>query len=314
MRFFPTCTPGLAAGLAMTATLVLASLAPAFGATQPGMPVFEAMRLTMMADAPKALDDYFSQAARAKWNDGAGSLLDDKETAYFFSFALNNPVPLGDDSFCVIFFNPWADGVMFTKWGKVDGSWKIRLFKFASGELLRGEPISEKNILPAWVTDTGMILDNQSATFHKTLEIINAKDFTTDAFYQGGRDQELVSLMGIKSRAYTRRVTASAILADDATYEKVEHSLDTIFDTIASKDATKIKTAFKPLPEQAVDLLLGVPDEFLDTAAGNWYIKKGDSLIIFITSFASPRVYLYAQIDADGGITTFLNSWDAVPQ
>jgi len=286
---------------------MLCIVLPKVASAQSGISIFEAFRVNMASAPASYVSSEFPRPLRKHWDNSAVKLLSNDSIKYFFSYAIIQVYSVNEKEAQIAFFNPWVDAIYLTKWRDEKASYRIVDGRFICGELLRGELISEQNFAPLWLRLSGKVLDNQSSYIARTMKSIANKDSKLAyAFTGASGNDEVISFVAMSAKIEARRVTAQKVLSDIKTRKAVERKLVDLKKALFGKDKQALSLMCKRANPNVIDTLASLPEIFSETLVANWYIESGDKLIIMISSYGLPRMFINLHIAKTGDISDII--------
>ncbi len=264
---------------------------------QEKMSVFEVMRLGMSDNPASTAAEYLGQSAKKKWDNKVATVLSTADIKYFFAFSVIEFVAYSNNSAEMIYFNPWIDGILLAVWHQHNEKWFINDFAFIRGEALRGEIVSEKNAIPPWLRIRGTLIGNMADYFHSTNNLLHRRSGNLTKFMdkQHAEDRTL-SLISIAARMYTRTTYAHKLLQNEVLQKRIVTKLNDIKSVLASKKKGAISSIFPSASQSEIDTLALLPKEVSRTLVGNWFIGKDGRIVILMSSYIAPRLFLYIDL------------------
>ncbi len=291
LDFTSMCVAALIVVLFINFTIVSPVMA------QEKMSVFEVMRLSMSDNPASTAAEYLGQSAKKKWKDKVATVLSTADIKYFFAFSVIEFVAYSNDSAEIIYFNPWIDGILLTVWHQHNEKWFINDFAFIRGEALRGETVSEKNAAPPWLRIRGTLIGNMADYFHSTNNLLHRESGNLTKFMDKQHaDGRALSLISIAARMYTRTTYARKLLQDGVLRKKIVAKLNDIKSALASKKKGAISSILPSASQSEIGTLALLPKEVSRTLVGNWFIEKDGHIVILISSYIAPRLFLYIDL------------------
>lgn len=274
---------------------------------QEKVPVFEVMRMELASDPATAIKNYFTPEVRKEWDSTIADVFSTSDVKFFFAFSSIELLDQADSSADMIYINPWIDGVALMKWKRNKNVWVVTNFAFIRGELIRNEVMDEKNVFPLWMRMPGTMASNMATYFSKTQSAIlrNKKEIINNYFSDKLTNERSLSLISLAARLNTRLVCAKAILGNDTSIQdNIKGMLNGIKDAIKSKEKGKIRTAFKTDDPNLIKAIALLPESVASSFVGNWYVEKEGRLLVLMSSFLSPRLFIIV-----AGNTSGITDW-----
>ena len=266
--------------------------------------VFERFRVEMTVSHDRAAPKFMSKSALNRWNQSFMPLFDkrDRQLSQFFAFSLMMPKMKGPELF-VVYFNPWVDGALLTRWKQSGDAWKMEDFYMASGERVRGELrpkaiASEDHTLPVWMRFKGPILRGITAYYKDMSAWLLSKgadDFNSWFLLDEG--QRNLDLQIVKSRMQRRLAQAIGVIVPDRIGPILSGAISRLkYDTLTK--ARQNLAGYSP----HADLLIEMPQEITKTWRENWYFKSGNIYTLILSSPIQPRMFLFMNVHDTGKI------------
>ena len=279
------------------------------------MNVFERFRNEMTVAHDVAAPKFMSPAGLAKWNRLVMPYFDrrDRQLSHFFAFSMLVFKGQGDDLF-TIYFNPWVDGALLTKWQKIGAEWKMTDFYMASGERVRGEvtapsSVTETSITPLWLQHPGALLMNIYAYYKEMrLRLVTKRVNDYLSWFALDDVERANDLLRVKLRMTARLDLAITYLAEGNTGTLLSGAFTRVRYDALTKDRKK-------LAKYSIngDLIADLKPEIIKTFRENWFFKKGDMYSVILSSPVSPSLFLFMNITAQGRIkSAFLSNLEAM--
>ena len=299
-------TSGLSIKLAMIAVLCLLA-SPAMSDTI-SMNVFERFRQEMAIDRNAAAVKFMTPEALVKWSSSVLHHFNPKhgQLRHFFALSMQVPKVRGPD-IIVLYFNPWIDGALLTRWRQTGNDWKMTDFYFASGERLRGElplqfDIPPDQITPAWLRYKGIFLTNIAAYYgHMRTRLMDQTfDQVLPWFALSSQERDSV-LFRIKLRMGLRKDMSDKYKA----HPQSGRVLSGAFRQLVTDALSKNTPSLMRYSRQG-DLIAGLRLDILTTLKANWIFTKGNIYSAVMNSAMMPRMFIFLNITTDGRIETAL--------
>ncbi len=277
--------------------------------------VFDAMRIEFADNPVTAMNKYFNKASRERWDSTVGSVQTIDDVKYFFAFSMIEMIEQSTDSTDMIYVNPWIDGAAFMRWKQEEGAWKVNDFALISGEYLRNEIIAERNALPLWLRSKGTLSANMAEYLRDTrAAMLLDKNRLSDSLTDKAKDDRTLSLIAISVRANTRIVSARSIFGDSSVRKSTQEMLIGLKEVLKSKNRERIRALLKTDNHDLVEALALLPEPLIDSFVGNWYVEKEDRLLVLMSSFLSPRLFLILESKKSGEVVWgLLGDWATSP-
>ncbi len=267
--------------------------------------IFETFRYEMALSPDATVRKFMTRNAFSKWRAAMEPHFGGQTMRMNHFFASSMVLPRQDNTgFYAVYFNPWVDGALLTRWGKTGQGWKIEDFHLSSGERIRGaipasSNISEKNILPVWMQKKGPILRN-IFSYYKDMRhlLLNKKTDDYTLWFLLDDSARNLDLLLVKLRMRTRVDLALKYIAVDKMGKIFTRSFSGFKKEISTKNAAKL-ASYGPHTE----LFLELPPMVVNSLSDNWLLKTNNIYSAFLSSPAVPRWFVYVTMSATGKIT-----------
>lgn len=266
--------------------------------------VFERFRVEMTVDHIEAAGKFMSARALAKWNSSVMAYFDkpDRQLSHFFAVSIIIP-KRKDVNFYLLYFNPWVDGALFTRWVQEDGNWKVDEFVFVSGQRLRGEvtpqsEVTQRDETPVWIRNNGTFLSNLYAYYKYMRAQIVQTPFADCLSWLTLEDRaQAAELLRIKLRMRTRVQLAILYLVRDRSGHILSNAITRLkYDALAKNRATL--AGYSP----HADILVDLKPEIVKTLRENWFFRHGNVFTVILSSPIAPRLFVFMNVLLNGRI------------
>ena len=272
------------------------------------MNVFERFRYEMAIDRDAAAVKFMAPSALTKWLKTIAPNFDRKhgQIRHFFGLSMQLPKGQGADLH-MIYFNPWVDGVMLTRWQLAGEDWKIVDFYLASGERLRGEltpqsAVTSQAVVPNWLGRRGVLLHNLGAYYKQMRALLLKSDISRlEAWFALDRAAGEADLLRVKLRMGLRSNMSGKYKSHAPTARILKAAFGKLVNDALGRNSAEL-ARYSP----QADILMDLRPEILKTLKANWIFSKGSVYSVFLGSAVMPRLYVFMNIDSSGRIETAL--------
>ena len=266
--------------------------------------VFERFRNEMVIDQKAAAAKFMNAGALHKWTTGFVPFFadDQGQLRHFFAFAMTVPKKKGE-LITMIYFNPWVDGALFTRWRAEGELWKLDDFYLASGERIRGEitagaKIEGGNIPPIWLWFKGPLLRNLIVYYRDMrTRLLNLDGPDLAGWFSRSADERTNDLLRVKLRMSVRAKAAATYLANGRSGPVLAGAVSKLkYDAL-----THNKNNLAAYSRHA-DMLGALRPEIVKTFKENWIFTKDNVYTLILSSIAAPRLLVFMNINPSGRI------------
>lgn len=263
----------------------------------------EAFRITAARDFLKAAQAFGTAGANKQMASLAADMWPATNSALgwstFIGTSLVNTSTAGQDQPTVIFYNPWADCALVTKWEKESaGGYKIASADMVTGSLLRGSP-------PPYPARRQWLATKLYGA--ESVGILNAT--TAKGFEAGGPaliarldDQQRAAMRFASALMYAdaRGDTAPFLLAEPGIALDARNIWTEIGKAVTSDEAS----GFGPVVDDQLPLLRKLRGDLWKSFVPVVWRTSGNEALLMLASWRNPDLYIAVQLASDGTATT----------
>jgi hypothetical protein len=270
--------------------------------------VFERFRAEMMLTPDTAAPAFMGPKALDRWNRKVRSYIVDADDELKDFFALSViVVRTRQPDMYLLYFNPWVDGVLLTRWKEKDGRWKIEDLYLASGERIRGQAISQTalsqgNLPPVWLLLEGAFTRNIVSYFKDMrARLLNGsiEQFQRWLLLQDADSQ--ADLSRVKLRMYARMVENAGYLSQTGIGPVLTGAISKFkYDAL-----TRNKKELASYSRHA-NMLGGLQPDIIKSLKVDWVFHDKDVYSVILTPSALPRLFVFLNVNMSGKIETAL--------
>ncbi len=269
---------------------------------------FERFRAEMIVSPDSAARAFMEPRALERWNRTVRSYIADNngKPKDFFALSVIVVRPAKPDMY-LLYFNPWVDGVLLTRWKKKEGGWKIWDLYLASGERVRGQAISQATLTqgdlpPVWLLLKGTFTRNIVSYFKDMRARLlngNIEQFQRWLLLQDA--DSLADLRRVKLRVHARMIENSRYLS--------QTGIGPVLDGAISKfkyDALTRNKKELAVYSRHADMLGSLPLDIIKSLMVDWVFHDKGVYSVILTPSVSPRLFVFLNVNMSGKIETVL--------
>lgn len=268
------------------------------------MNVFQLFRYEMTLAHDNAAPKFMSENALAKWNSSIvpSFAQRDRQLSHFFAFSMLVPKRNQGD-FYVMYFNPWVDGVLLTKWKNAGEDWRVEDFYFTPGERVRKEitpqfVVTNRNALPVWLRLNGTLVGSINQYYNDMSLWLLSKDAGE---YMGwlslSTAERAFDLKLLQMRMRARLELAVINLSKTNSGSRLSGAFSKLKYDALTGDKQKL-ASYSRHGAAIADL----PADITKTWRENWYLRKGNTFSVILSSPVQPNLFLFMSILDSGKI------------